>query len=591
MNPIFYPIIRANIDIIAEDNLQKHERIGGGGFGTVYRATWQRDGKPARTVAKKELNDNAVNRAQDVIREALSMSKLSHKNVVPLYGVSSANSLRSLVIEYLPRGSLYDLLNSIVYLDDQQRKELGIGIASGLAYIHSKNMVHEDISSKNILLDDNGIPKIADFGLAKLQTNRVVPQTRSTSAGVGNPPWMAPELFFGRSHTKASDTYAFAVVLWEIEVARSPFSDFMDPLSESEILQLVYGIAFNRENLNPIPKETPQKVQDVIRKCWRTDRETRPEMRDVLRDLLKEGVGPALPPERIGHAGTVYSVALSSDGKIGLSGSDDKTVKVWDLTSVPEVRSMTGHAGAVYSVALSSDGKIGLSGSDDKTVKMLDLTSGTEIRSMAGHAGTVYSVALSSDGKIGLSGSDDKTVKMWDLTSGTGVKSMAGHAGTVYSVALSSDGRVGLSGSRDRTIKVLDLALGREVLSMGAHTDWVRSVVLSPDGKIGLSGSDDKTVKMWDLTSGTEIRSMTGHTDYVRSVALSSNGRVGLSGSYDETVKVWDLTSGRDVKSITGHADSVNGVAISSDGRVGLSGSRDKAVKIWDLSLRFNLQG
>ena len=106
----------------------------------------------------------------------------------------------------------------------------------------------------------------------------------------------------------------------------------------------------------------------------------------------------------------------------------DRTVKVWDLTSGQELRTLAGHTDGVSSVAVSADGRLALSGSDDRTVKVWDLTSGQELRTLAGHAGWVKSVAVSADGRLALSGSSDSTVKVWDLTSGQELRTLAGHA-------------------------------------------------------------------------------------------------------------------------------------------------------------------
>jgi len=283
-----------------------------------------------------------------------------------------------------------------------------------------------------------------------------------------------------------------------------------------------------------------------------------------------------------GHSEWVNSVAVSADGRLALSGSRDGKVKVWDLTSGQELRPLAGHAGEVNSVAVSADGRLALSGSRDGKVKVWDLTSGQELRPLAGHAGEVNSVAVSADGRLALSGSEDGTVKVWDLTSGQEVRPLAGHAGEVNSVAVSADGRLALSGSRE-TVKVWDLTSGRELRPLAGHADLVSSVAVSADGRLALSGSRDGAVKVWDLTSGQELRPLAGHSEWVNSVAVSADGRLALSGSRDETVRVWDLTSGQELRPLAGHAGEVNSVAVSADGRLALSGSRDETVKVWDV--------
>ena len=287
-----------------------------------------------------------------------------------------------------------------------------------------------------------------------------------------------------------------------------------------------------------------------------------------------------------GHDLGVLAVALSPDGRRALTGSDDKTARLWDLDSGTEIQRLEGHDLGVLAVALSPDGRRALTGSYDSTARLWDLDGGTEIRSLEGHDLGVLAVALSPDGRRALTGSYDSTARLWDLHSGTEIQRLEGHDDHwVLAMALSPDGRRALTGSDDKTARLWDLDSGNEIRSLEGHDDHrVLAVALSADGRRALTGSDDNTARLWDLHSGTEIRSLEGHDDYrVLAVALSADGRRALTGSDDKTARLWDLDSGTEIRRLEGHRSGVRAVALSADGRRALTGSDDSTARLWDL--------
>jgi WD40 repeat protein len=294
-----------------------------------------------------------------------------------------------------------------------------------------------------------------------------------------------------------------------------------------------------------------------------------------------------------GHTSSVWSVAFSPDGKLLASGSVDKTIKLWDVATGREVRTLSGHTSWVTSVAFSPDGRLLASCSCGKVenyncvqgeIKLWEVASGREVRTLTGHTDWVWSVAFSPDGRLLASGSLDKTIKLWDVASGRLVRTLSGHTNAVTSVAFSPDGRLLASGSLDYTIKLWEVASGSEVRTLSDHPWYVLSVAFSPDGRLLASGSEDKTIKLWDVASGSRVRTLTGHTYGVNSVAFSPDGRLLASGSGDNTIRLWDVASGRLVRTLSGHTNAVNSVAFSPDGRLLASGSGDNTIRLWDIS-------
>ncbi|MBO3462317.1 serine/threonine protein kinase [Aetokthonos hydrillicola Thurmond2011] len=210
-----------------------------------------------------------------------------------------------------------------------------------------------------------------------------------------------------------------------------------------------------------------------------------------------------------GHSDLIRSVAISPDSRTLASGSLDNIIKLWNLATGEQTRTLQEHSDGVnsflalvntaYSIAFSPDSKILASGSYDSTIKLWNLGTGEQIRTLQGHSKSVYSVAISPDGKILASGSADNTIKLWNLATGGQIRTLQGHSSEVNSVAFSPDGKTLASGSDDNTVKLWNLATGEPIRTLQGHSGSVRSVAFSPDGKILASGSEDKTIKIWAI--------------------------------------------------------------------------------------------
>ncbi len=306
-----------------------------------------------------------------------------------------------------------------------------------------------------------------------------------------------------------------------------------------------------------------------------------------------------------GHDGPVTSVSLSRDGRYGLSGGADRTLRLWEMTTGQCLRTLEGHDSVVTAVWLSASGRHALSGGADRTVRLWEVATGRCLRTFVGHLDAVVGVCGAADGRFLLSGSADHTLRLWEAATGRCLRVLEGHAAPVYSVCWSGDGRHALSGSAQYVtkgdgervftsgqFKLWDVATGRCLRNFGEHA--VTAVCFGADERHALSAGGQCVIqyesgklcqygefRLWDTATGLCQGTIAGHTSAVTSVCLTTDGRFAVSGSTDRTVRVWEVASGRCLRTFRGHADAVTGVAVSTDGRHVLSAGSDGALKLW----------
>ncbi|MDA2935571.1 WD40 repeat domain-containing protein [Acidobacteria bacterium AH-259-D05] len=301
-----------------------------------------------------------------------------------------------------------------------------------------------------------------------------------------------------------------------------------------------------------------------------------------------------------GHTDSVTSVAFSADGRRALSGSSDKTVRLWDVRDGCEIRRFGDQIlDFVDSVAFSPDGCLILCGCRDGTVHLWNVGSGLKIHYFKGHAWDVTRVSFSPNGNLIASvGFEEeggrlvygrRTVRLWDVRDMEEIGCLDIDNPT-YDFTFSPDSRRILAGFtilQVWDIETLDkIQSFNRLRSVGRVFDCVSSLAFSPEGCRILSGCSSGIIHLLDVKSGREIRRFKhrGHEPYslTTSVSFSSDGTRFLSGAYN-TIRLWDVETDKEICCFKGHASSVTSVAFSPTGGHAVSGSLDSTVRLWKL--------
>ncbi|MCU0567407.1 MAG: serine/threonine protein kinase [Oculatellaceae cyanobacterium Prado106] len=296
--------------------------------------------------------------------------------------------------------------------------------------------------------------------------------------------------------------------------------------------------------------------------------------------------------DRPQQAQPIWAALISPDQRQLISGGEDRDpfndqffpVKVWNLSTgeVPNTFN-EGHTAPIHALSLSPDGRILASGSLDKTVKLWDLTTGKLLHTLTGHQAPVTSVALSQDGRTLVSGSGDRSIKIWDVETGQLRHTLTEHIDEVTSVALSPDSKILASGSKDMTIKLWNAESGELIRTLGqpeGHLQPISAIAISPDGQQLASGSWEQNVKLWNLQTGKLLRTFTGHTNKVETVTFVNSQTIASSGE-DQTIRLWDTQSEKGQVIAKAHEGGVRSLSTNLETQTLISTSEDKTIKLW----------
>uniref|UniRef100_A0A0D9WXM9 Protein kinase domain-containing protein n=1 Tax=Leersia perrieri TaxID=77586 RepID=A0A0D9WXM9_9ORYZ len=292
----------ANHQTLAVDpsNLLLGRKIASGVHSSVYHGRYRDQSVAVKTIRTPADDDGDG----DVLRgeieaqfnaEVSLLSRLSHPNVVRLVGTCRKPPVYCVVTEFMPGGTLS------AYLHQRRQRQprslppetivrLALDVARGMAYLHSRGVVHRDLKPDNLLLDGEGRARVADLGTSCLEST--CRGDKCSNSNMGTYRWMAPEMFRDRGYSRKVDVYSFGIVLWELTTCFLPFHKLYP-------VQVAYAVS-NENARPPLSTSCPPAINTLIERCWSFKPAARPEFSRIVSELenfdrcLREGL-PLVP--------------------------------------------------------------------------------------------------------------------------------------------------------------------------------------------------------------------------------------------------------------------------------------------------------
>jgi WD40 repeat protein len=302
-----------------------------------------------------------------------------------------------------------------------------------------------------------------------------------------------------------------------------------------------------------------------------------------------------------GQGGPVRAVSYAPDGR-AVATASAATITLCDPRSGAVKEILLGHAGVVLSLAFSPDGSLLASGSEDRSVRLWDAATGRELAVLEGHTWAVDALAFAPDGRtlasaVGLigarvgnpinrfagGGGPSGELKLWDVAARKALAEIGPEpGGATYALAFSRDGEALATAHEDGSFRLRDAHTGKVKATVEAHRGPVFALAFSPDGKGLASGGYDQTVRLWDVEARHERAVLRGHSGAVFAVRFAPGGTKVASAGFDQTVRLWDAAEGRETGVIRGHTDRIWDLDYSPDGQSLATGSQDGTAKVWD---------
>jgi WD40 repeat protein len=632
---------------------QIRRELGHGSFGRVFLAFDPRLGREIALKVPRPETLGSPDQRQRFRREARAAAGLDHPHIVPVYEAGEEAGVCYIASAYCPGPTL------AAWLKERQdpvpvesAAELLAALAEAVEHAHSRGVLHRDLKPSNVLLagvrgpgagvrqgEDAGaraqspdpwplnpLPKITDFGLAKLlgvepgaSGSDAACETQS-GAILGTPHYMAPEQAAGQVHMvgPAADVYALGAILYELLTGRPPFQgDLLDMLEQVRSQEPV--------PLSRLRPKLPRDLQTVCLKCLEKEPKRRYASAAALAEDLRRflngepirarragGMEKALKwvrrrpataallatsglaalalaaggvawwyngrlQEAFAEADRLRERAVEFEAAVRYAHDMNTAQRAWEAAAIPQMNQLldTWEPGVHQPRDLRGWEHFYLRSLCHRELNTLpsinpvDLTFSPNGRWLA---------AASSGKNRG-----DPALEIWETSGWRTVHLLSDFKGPLHRVAFSPDSRWLATAGRNQPVVIWDPVTGKKLRAVTGETGpEVRGLAFSPDGRWLAVGGEDRVTTLWETGAWEPTRALRGHTGPIERVAFSPDSRRLASVGQDCTVRLWHVGTGKVDREWVGHKFPIHTVAFSADGKLLATGGEDCQLKLWD---------
>ena len=452
--------------------------------------------------------------------------------------------------------------------------QIGRQVAGGLAYAHARGILHRDIKPSNLLLDNEGVVWIADFGLAKGDDEGLT----HTGDILGTLRYMAPERFRGEGDARA-DVYALGMTLYELLTLRPGFDC-------SDRLKLIEQIKTEEpEKPRTIDPRIPRDLETIVLKAIEKD----PKERYQSAEAMGEDLGRFLADEPI------WARQVSTSERYWRWARRNPVIAVMGgvltaLLVLVTIGSLLA-AGRFARLAQSErEAKDRAVNANLEALRRGEAERRERYRAnmMAAASALQLQNVDAARRSLDLTPPEHRNWEWRHFASQLDLPQavLRGSDGPILDVAFSPDGRRVACCSRDGAARLWDVQTGQMLATLREHDKGVDQmyyrVLFTADGQRLITAGTDHNLRVWDVATGAVIHVLRGHSDEIYTIDITRDGTRIASGAKDNTVRLWDARTGECTAVVRAHHDHIYDVAFSPDGRRLASASQDLIAGIWD---------